>query len=200
MAYDNVSRPCRKMLEVKQAIRSKSKRLAKWHLVGVKGLEREADTRSKQLHNLESLLMRISSSHSNREVFGTMKLAAASVNEIQRECGLDAESASDFMADLETTLDDASELDRALSQGSISTSPSMRSPLNPWADVMGDEDRKELEDELIRLDEMDHEPQIESDLEFPTVPRMMMPVDQEPSSLSDLGTSTQRDEPRVVLR
>lgn len=65
---------------------------------------------------------------------------------------------------------------------------------------MGDEDRKELEDELIRLDEMDREPQIESDLEFPTVPRMMMPVDQEPSS-SDLSTlRTQRDQQRVVLR
>lgn len=117
--YFSLSR--RKMFEVQQAIRAKSKRLAKWHLVRAKGLEREADTRSKQLHNLENLLMRISSSHSNREVFGAMKLAAASVNQIQRECGLDAESASDFMADLETTLDDASELDKALSQGKLSS-------------------------------------------------------------------------------
>ena len=86
-------------------------------MTGMKALEREADTRSQQLHNLEGLLLRISSSHSNREVFGAMKLAAQSVNQIQQECGLDADSAADFMADLENTLEDASELDRALSQG-----------------------------------------------------------------------------------
>ncbi|CEO98194.1 Charged multivesicular body protein 7 [Plasmodiophora brassicae] len=145
-----------KMKEVKAALRIQRKTLAKYHLAAVKALEKEEETRSQQLHNLQGLLLRISSSHSNREVFSAMKQASQAVTQIQKECGLDAESAGDFMADLQDTLADASEIDQALSQ-----------------DVSGQaEDMKELEDELERLDAMDEITPVVAEYEFPSVPRM----------------------------
>ena len=60
---------------------------------------------------------------------------------------------------------------------------------------MGDEDSKELEDELARLDRMDHEPQIESDIDLalPSVPRMAMPVDQEKPEPSQTSLNERRE-------
>lgn len=103
-----------------------------------------------------------------------MKQASQAVTQIQKECGLDAESAGDFMADLQDTLADASEIDQALSQGSLSCAFVYPAASDRSAsDVSGQaEDMKELEDELERLDAMDEITPVVAEYEFPSVPRM----------------------------